>query len=165
MTFCPRRIVSTISSMNSGFYSRLNISTLDYVHKRLSPFDIMSTWHFVHLGGCLLQIGLSWESGHMIICPCRIVSNIDSFNYGFCPRVVMSTWESVYMGGCLLWICQLGSLATWHSSHAGLFPLLILSTLDCAHFWLCLLGSQSTWVVVYLESVHLEIWPHDILPL
>ena len=31
-------------------------------------------------------------------------------------------------------------------------------------FLFSLLGSLFTWVFVFLESVHLGVWPHDILP-
>ena len=73
----------------------------------------------------------------------------------------MSTLESVYIGGFLLWICQLGSLATWHSAHVGLCPLLVLSTVGSAHVWLILCGILSTWVFNYLDSVHLGVCPYD----
>ena len=116
ITICPRRIVSTMGSINSGYYSRLVLSTWDYVHKGHFLFEIMPTWHSVHLRVWLL---------------------------GSCPLV---------------------SLATRHSARLGLLSLLVLSALDSAHAWFCLLGGQSTWVNVYLESVHLEVWPQDILP-
>ena len=90
----------------------------------------------------------------MTFCPRSIVSTIDSVNYGFGKRVVRSTSESIHLGGCLLGICPLGSLVTRHSSHVGLFPSLVLSNLDSAHFCFYLLGSLSSWVFIYLDAVH-----------
>ena len=116
----------------------------------------------------------------MTYSPCRIVSTIGSVNSGFCSRFVlptwdcvhkglflfeiMPTWHSVHLRVWLLGFCSLVSLATRHSARLGLLSLLVLSALDSAHAWFCLLGGQSTWVNVYLESVHLEVWPQDILP-
>ena len=52
---------------------------------------------------------------------------------------------------------------TWHSSHVGLFPLLVLSTLDCAHVLFRLLGSLSTWDFIFFDSVHSKVSQHDEL--
>ena len=52
MTFCPRRIASSIGSDNSAFCSWL----------------VLSSWKFVQLGVCLLEFCPSWESGHMTFC-------------------------------------------------------------------------------------------------
>ena len=91
----------------------------------------------------------------MKFCPSGIVSIICSVNSAFCSRLALSTWDSVQLGVCLLGFSPLASLATWHSAHVGLLPLLVLSTLLSAHVWFCLLGSLSNWVLVYLNSVHL----------
>ena len=183
MTFWPRRILSTIDSVNSAFRSCL----------------VLSSWKFVQLGACLLEFCLFWESGHMTFCPCRVVSISDSLNSRFCSRLAYSTWDSIYLGVCLLGVCPLESLATWHSAHVhtqkvfqissgsplvlslfesvqlgvylpgfctlwslttwhsfqvGLCPLLVMWILDSAHVWLCLLGILSNWVFAYLDSVH-----------
>ena len=161
MTFFPRRIVSTIDSVNSAFRSCL----------------VLSSWKFVQLGICLLEFCLFWESGHMTFCPCRVVSIISSLNSRFCSRLAYSTWDSIYLGVGLLGVCPLESLATWHSAHVGVCPLMVLSTLDSAHIWFCLLGIMFmkeyfylrsctlgilfTWVFDYLDSVHLGVCPHD----
>ena len=147
MTFSPRRVVSTIGSVNSGFCSRL----------------VLSTWNSGPTGCLSTLIQSTWESGHMTFCPLRIVSTKGFVNSGYCLGLLLSTWASVHLGVYLLGFCPLaglfkigplGSLATWHSSHVGLFPLLFLSTLDCAQFWFCLLGSPFNWDFIYFASVH-----------
>ena len=50
MTFCSRWCVYTNGSVNSGFCSHLVQSTWDYVHEVIFLFEIMYTWHSVHLG-------------------------------------------------------------------------------------------------------------------
>ena len=162
MTFCSSCCVSTNGSVNLGFCSDLVLSTWDYVHEgifllRSCTLGILFTWVFDYL-----------DSVHLGVCP----HDNQSTKFSACDKVfqissgsplVLSLFESVQLGVYLPGFCTLWSLATWHSFQVGLCPLLVLSTLDCAHFWFCLLGSQSTWVVVYLESVHLGVWPHDIL--
>ena len=101
----------------------------------------------------------------MTFCPHRIVSTLGFGNSGFFSRVLLTSWESVHLGVCLLGICPLESLSTRNSSHVGLCPLLVLSTLDFANCWFSLIGSPSNWMFVYLDSVHLGVWPHDILPM
>ena len=90
----------------------------------------------------------------MTFCPSGIVSIICSVNSAFCSCLALSTWDYVQLGVCLLGFCPLASLASWHSVHIGLFPLLVLSTLLSAHVWFCLLGSLSNWVFFYLNSFH-----------
>ena len=92
------------------------------------------------------------------------MSTVGSVNSGFCSHVVRSNLKSVHLGVRLLEISQLRSLSTRHSAHVGLCPLLVLSILDCANCWFRLLGSLSIWVFVYLDSVQLGVWRHDILP-
>ena len=147
MTFFPRWCVSTHGSVNSGFCSRL----------------VLSTWDSVHLGVCLLGFCPLGSLATWHYAPSRIVSTIDSVNSGFCQRMDLSTWESVHPGGCLLGISSFGNLATWHSAHVGLCLLLVQSTLDCAHFWFCLPRSPSTWDFIYSDSVLSEDCPHDEL--
>ena len=163
MKFCPRRMLSTIASINSGFYSHLVLCTWEYVNKGLFLFEIMSTWHSVYLDACLLEF-----------CPLGIWSLWQSVHIGRHPRkglsnLVWFTFCSIYLWGgptgCLsTWFFLLWSLARWHPPHAGLCPLLVSSTLDFAHVWFCLLGILSNLVFVYLDSVHLGVLPHDILP-
>ena len=169
MTFCPRRIVSTIGSVNSAFRSCL----------------VLSSWKFIQLGVFLLEFCPSWESGHMTYCPSRIVSTIGSLNSRFCSRLAYSTWDSIYLGGCLLGICPLESLATWHSAQVAVCPLMVLSTLDSAQIWFCLLGIMfmkeyfywdhvhlafcslgclTTWILYTWESAHMTISPQSSLP-
>ena len=85
MTFLPRRIVPTIGSVNSGFYSHL----------------VLSTW-----------ILSSREYGNMTFCPRRIVSTKGFVNSGFCLRLLRSIWESLHLEVYLLGFCPLESLAT-----------------------------------------------------
>ena len=165
MTFWPRRIVSTIDSVNSAFRSCL----------------VLSSWKFVQLGACLLEFYLFWESGHVPFCPCRVVSISGSLNSRFCSRLAYySTWDSIYLGVCLLGVCPLESIATWHSAHVGVCPLMVLPTLDSAQIWFCLLGIMFmkeyfylrsctlgilfTWVFDYLESAHKTVSPQSSLP-
>ena len=61
MTFRPIRIVSSIGSFNSGFYSHLVLFTWDYVNKGLLVFEIMSTLHSVYLDVCLLEFCPLWS--------------------------------------------------------------------------------------------------------
>ena len=185
MTFCPRRIVSTIGSVNSGFCSRLDLSSWESVqvdvyllgfcqlencaHDILPIEDCVKDWFcqlwiVLTFGSVYLVVSprgwlstwnhFTWESGHMTFCPRRIVSTIDSVNYGFCPRVVLSACESVQLGVCLPGFCPRWSLVTWHSLQMGLCPILVLSTLDFAHVWYCLLGILSNWVFAYMDSFH-----------
>ena len=49
MTFSTRRIVSTIGSVNSGFYSHLVLSTWDSVKLGVSLLGILFNWVFVYL--------------------------------------------------------------------------------------------------------------------
>ena len=118
---------------------------------------VSPTWR---VSTCILS---TRKSGYMTFCPCMIVSTIGSANCKFCSRLAYSTWDSIYLGVCLLEKCPLDSLATWHSSHVGVCPLMVLSTLGSAHVWFCLLGILSISVFVYLDSVRLEVWPHDIM--
>ena len=119
-------------------------SNWDLVHFALCPVGSLST-----LTRSIL------ESGYMKFCPCRIVPTIDFVNSGFCSRFVLSTWESVDLGIYLPGFSPLGSQATWHVAHVGLFPLLLLSTPDSAHVWFFFRGSLSNSVFVYFNSVHL----------
>ena len=138
VTFSPRRVVSTIGYVNSGFCSRLV----------LSPWDSGPT-------GCLSTLILSTrESGHMTFCPRRIVSTKGFVNSGFCLGLLLSTWASVHLGVHLLWICPLAGLSTWHSAAVRLYPLLILSTFGSAQVLFFLLRSQPSLMFVYLESGH-----------
>ena len=91
----------------------------------------------------------------------RIFSIIGSVNSGFYSRLFLSTWESGFQGVYDFGIYLIGSLVTSNSAHMGFCPLRILSTLDSALVCFCLLGSLSTWVFLYLDSVHLGVWPHD----
>ena len=148
MRFCPCRSVPTIDSVNSGFCSRLVLSTWESVHLgiyllRFSPLGNLATWHVAHVG----------------LCPLLLLSPLDSAHVWFCFLGSLSNSVFVYFNSV-----HLGSLVTWHSAHAVLCPLLILSSMGLAHVWFCLLRSQSTWVVVYLESVLLGVGSHDILP-
>ena len=144
------------------------LPTFGSVYLGLCSWRTFSIWDHAHLAfcssGCLaLWILSSCESCHKTFCPPRIVFTIGSVNSGFCSRLVMSSWGTVHLGECLLGICPLGNLASCLSSHVALFPLLVLSSLDCAHFWFCLLRSLSIWVFFYLDSVHFGVWQHDIL--
>ena len=113
----------------------------------------------------------------MTFCPSGIVSIICSLNSAFCSCLALSTWDSTFLGVCLFGVGPLKSLATWHSAHVCVCPLMVLPTLDSAQIWFCLLGIMFmkeyfylrsctlgilfTWVFDYLDSVHLGVCPHD----
>ena len=96
MTFCPRRIVSTIGSVHSGFCSRL----------------ILSSWKSVQLGVFLLGFFSSWESldsAHVLFCLIGIIFTL-VFVYlaAFClqvwPHDILLRWDCVHCWFCQLWI-------------------------------------------------------------
>ena len=99
----------------------------------------------------------------MTFCPRRIVCTIGSVNSGFCSRLVLSTLESGQQGVCWLGIYQIGSLVTSISSHIGFRPIRVLSTLDSALVCFFLLGCPSTRDIIYFDTVHSEVCPHDEL--
>ena len=145
MRICSCRIVPTIYSVNSGFCSRM----------------VLSTWESVHLGIYLLGFSprgslATWDVAHVELCPLLLLSTLDSAHVWVCFFGSLSNSVFVYFNSV-----HLGSLVTWHSAHAVLYPLLILSTMGSAHVWFCLLWSQSTWVVVYLESVNFGVDQYD----
>ena len=154
MTFSPSRIVSTISSVNSWFWSNLVLSTSDYAHEGLFLFEIMSTWQSVQLGVCLLGFCplaslATWHSAHVILFLLLVLSTLLYAHVWFCLLGSLSNWVFVYLNSVHLW-----SLATWHSAQVGLSSHFIQSTLGAAHVWLWLLWSQSNWKAVYLNSVY-----------
>ena len=139
MTFCPCRIVSTISSMNSGFYLRLVLSTLDYVHKGLFLFEIMSTWHSVHLGVWLLGF-----------CLFRSLATRHSAHVGLWILLILSTLGSAY-----LWFFLLGSQSTLvdfflEIVYLGVLLHDILPKWDCVHFLFCQLCILLAFGLFYL---------------
>ena len=166
---CPHDELLTKECVNSWFCLFCILLTFASVYLGLCPFVCLSTWN-----------RSIWKHVHMIFCQLKIVSTISCVNSELCSFLVLSTWDYVHTGLLLIgilstlhsvhlvlnrfWICLLGSLAKWHFAHVGLYPLLVLSTLGSAKVRFGLLGSQSSWVFVYLESVHLGVWPYDILP-
>ena len=139
MTFCPCRIVSTIGSMNSGFYLRLVLSTLDYVHKGLFLFEIMSTWHSVHLGVWLLGF-----------CLFRSLATRHSAHVGLWILLILSTLGSAY-----LWFFLLGSQSTLvdfflEIVYLGVLLHDILPKWDCVHFLFCQLCILLAFGLFYL---------------
>ena len=163
MTFCsfgvcPLMVLPTLDSAQIWFCLLGIMFMKEYFYLRSCTLGILFTWVFDYL-----------YSVHLGVCPhdsqsTKLSAYDKVFQISSGSPLVLYTFESVQLGVYLPGFCTLWSLATWHSFQVGLCPLLVLSTLDCAHFWFCLLGSQSTCVVVYLESVHLGVWPHDILP-
>ena len=86
MTFSSCRIVSTIGSVNSGFYSHL----------------ALSTWDSVKLGVCLLgfcPLGslAKLHSAHVGLCPLRVLSTLDSAHVCFCLLGNLSTWVLIFL--------------------------------------------------------------------
>ena len=75
MTFCPRRIVSTIGSVNSAFRSYL----------------VLSSWKFVQLGVCLLEF-----------CLLASLATRHSAHVGLCLLLILSTMGSAHVWLCLL---------------------------------------------------------------
>ena len=111
----------------------------------------MSTWMFAKL-----------EAVHFEVWPHDILPMYACVHYCFCQLwillfLVLSTWESVLLGFCLLGIFPLGSLAPWHSSQIGLFPL-ILSSWKSVQLGVFLLRFCSS-----LESGHMTFYPRRIM--
>ena len=85
MTFSPRRIVSTIGSVNSRFCSRL----------------VLSTFESGHQGVCALRIYpigslVTSNSSHIGFRPLRVLSTLDSALVCFCLLGSLSTWVLIY---------------------------------------------------------------------
>ena len=120
----------------------------------------------------------------MPLCLPRIVSTIGSVNSWVCLNLVLSTrdyvheglflfeimytWQSVQLGVCLLGFFPLWSLATWHSLHLDLCPLLVLSTsgfcsslnlstCDSVQLGVCLLGFCPLWSLSTWHSAHVVL--------
>ena len=108
MTFCPYRIVSTAGSINFGFCSRFVLSTWEYFHKGLFLFEIMSIWHSVPLGVCLLSscpLGslATRHSAHVGLSLLMVLSTLDCANFWFCllgspSNRVFGYLDSVHLG-------------------------------------------------------------------
>ena len=170
---CPLESLATWHSAHVGVCPLMVLPTLDSAQIWFCLLGIMFMKEYFYLRSCTLGILFTCvfdylDSVHLGVCPHDSQSTKLSawdtvFQISSGSPLVLSLFESVQLGVYRPGFCTLWSLATWHSFQVGLCPLLVLSTLDCAHFWFCLLGSQSIWVVVYLESVHLGVWPHDIL--
>ena len=179
MILCLQRIVSTIYSINSGFCPRVILSTLESVHLGcfllgIGPYATVATWHSTHVGLFLLFVLSSLDCPHFWFCLLGSPSTWDFIYFYsvlsddslhdellpedcvhslFCPILILLTFASVYLG-----FCSPGWLSTWNLSicdysHMALFPLLVLSTLDCPHLWFRLLGSPSIWDFIYFDSV------------
>ena len=194
MKFCPPRIVSTFAAVNPGFCLRVVVSTLESVQLDVCllgfcPLGSLAIWHSTNVGFCPLLVLSTLDSAHVLFCLIGIIFTlVIVYLAALClqvwPHDILLRWVCVHCWFCQLWILltcgsvyfkvnlgvrlleisQLGSLSTRHSAHVGLCPLLVLSTLDCANCWFRLLGSLSIWVFVYLDSVQLGVWRHDILP-
>ena len=85
MTFCLRRIVSTVGSVNSGFCSRVVLSTLESVHLgvrllKISQLGSLSTRHSANVG----------------LCPLLVLSTLDCANCWFRLLGSLSIWVFVY---------------------------------------------------------------------
>ena len=150
---CPLESLATWHSDHVCVCPLMVLSTLDSAHIWFCPLGFMFMKEFFYLRSCTLGILFTWvfdylDSVHLGVCP----HDSQSTKFSACDKVfqiasgsplVLSLFESVQLGVYLPWFCTLWSLATWHSFQVGLCPLLVLSTLDCAHFWFCLLGSPS----------------------
>ena len=96
MPFCPRKNVSTIGSVNSGFCLRV----------------VLCSWESVHLGACLLGIGplgilATRNFFHVGLCPILVLSTLDFANCLFSLLGSLSNWMFVYLDSVYL-----GNLAT-----------------------------------------------------
>ena len=80
VTFCPRRIVFTIGSVNSGFYS----------------IFVPSSWEYFQLDVCLLQY-----------CPLGNMCTCYSVNWGLFQGLVVFTLDSAPSWFCLLGIMSI----------------------------------------------------------
>ena len=117
MTFCPRRIVFTIGSVNSGF----------------CPRWVLSSWKSVQPGAWLLGIRLlgslaAWHSAHVGLCPLMVLSTPDSAYIWFCQLGIMFMKVFFYLRSCTL-----GNLSNW-----------VLDYLDSVQLIVCPSDSQST---------------------
>ena len=170
----PLKSLATWHSAHVCVCPLMVLSTLDSAHNWFCLLGIMFMKEFFYLRSCTLGILFTWmfdylDSVHLGVCPhdsqsTKFSARNKVFQISSGSPIVLSLFESVQLGVYLPGFCTLWSLSTWHSLQVGLCPLLVLSTLDGAHYLFCLLGSQSTWVVVYLESVYLGVLPHDNLP-
>ena len=135
MTFCPCRSVPTIDSVNSGFCSRLVLSTWESVHLgiyllRFSPLGSLATWHVAHVG----------------LCPLLLLSPLDSAHVWFCFLGSLSNSVFVYFNSV-----HLGSLVTWHSACGSVY------------FGVNPPGWLSTWNLSTWESGHTTFFPRRIV--
>ena len=165
---CQTRCLSTLILSILGVWSHDLLPTQYCIHYWFCQLWVRHTCGSVNLGvnppGWLSTWNRSTlESINMTVSPHRSLPAIRSFQSGL-VHLLFRLFVLVQLSVCLVGFCLLWSLATWHSFHVGLFPLLVLSTLECSHFWFCLHGSPSIWVYVYFQSVHMGVWPHDILP-
>ena len=144
MTFCPRRLVSTNDSVNSGFCSRFVLSSSNYVHLGgclvgIYPLGSLATWHFPHVGWfplfvlSTLDCALYWfgllGSPPPGILSTLIPSTRTSVRMTFCPRNIVSSIGSINSVFYSRYV-----LSTWGFVHLGLYLL-----------WFCPLESLSTW--------------------
>ena len=125
--------------MNSGFYLRLVLSTLDYVHKGLFLFEIMSTWHSVHLGVWLLGF-----------CLFGSLATRHSAHVGLCILLILST-----LGSAHLWFFLLGSQSIWvvvflEIVYLGVLLRDFLPKWDCVKYLSCQLCILLAFGIFYL---------------
>ena len=95
MKFCQRRIVYTIGSVNSEFFSLLVLSTWDYVHRGLLLIGFLSTLHSFHLvlnrfWNCLLGKLATWHFAQFGLYPLLVRSTLNSSPFWFCLLGIMS---------------------------------------------------------------------------
>ena len=107
---CAHDILSIQDCVNDWLYPLLILHPLGSVYLGLCPYRTFPNWDPVHFAlgplGSLSTWHLSiWGSGHMTICPSRIVSTIGSVNSSFCSRLVLFSWKSVQLGVCLFQFC------------------------------------------------------------
>ena len=139
MTFCLRRIVSTVGSVNSGFCSRVVLSTLESVHLAVRLLDISqlgspSTRHSAHVG----------------LCPLLVLSTLDCADCWFRLLGNLSIWVFVYLDSVQFGVRPLYILprrieSTYCSVHSGFCLRMLLSILDSFHLDVCLLRICPLW--------------------
>ena len=174
MTFCPRRIVSTIGSVNNGFCPRVvlfigMLSTWVFVyfdsdHSEVGPHDNRLTKDGVHSWFCQIWILLNFGSVYFGVCPpgCfstlilrTCVSGHMTFcprrivQYWFCLRVVLSTWETVHLVVGLL----------GYSGYMTFCPFRIVSSIGSVNSGFCSRLLLSIWKSVYLGVCLLGFCP------
>ena len=175
MTFCPRRIVSTIGSVNSGFCSCLVLSTLESGHQvvcllgiypigslvtsnssyiGVPPLRGLSTLDsalvcFCLLGGPSTRDIIYFDSDHSEVSPHDEILTKDCVHHCFCQFWILLMLGSVFLGVFPTRCLSTWILSPWKPVHMIVRQLRIVSTIGCVHSGYCSLLVLSTWEYVH----------------